>query len=405
MNNNITKAFNLQGLLLDKIDNNGEKQQIILHCRSPRVFAKCPDCERSTKKIHQQHIRYIKHGLLNQKLVVIKLRVRRFKCKKCPARFTEQFKGIDRRSTTENFRLNAMNWLARNSFNFTGEQFKISPATLNRYLLSMNKDWKINWDEPKIYKLGIDEHSFRGRNLITTITDLSNHKLLTILKNDNQNTLAQFFENMPELAKKQIKEVCIDLRTSYLAPTRKYLPKTEIVADRFHVQEVAKRTLDNVRQIVQTEEGKRKVHLKKLLLTPQEKLDKLELKKLELAFKKYDKYPVLKEAYLIKEKVRQIYWANDKKEAMKRYKHVIMLLETAHRSFYLETLLKTMKHWKHEILNYFDNKTTNGFTEGCHTKIKLIKRVSFGFRNLENYIAKVTLAFLPLIWIVNYHTN
>nr|MDA3839637.1 transposase [Patescibacteria group bacterium] len=55
-------------------------------------------------------------------------------------------------------------------------------------------------------------------------------------------------------------------------------------------------------------------------------------------------------------------------------------------------------------LNYFENKTTNGFTEGCHTKIKMIKRVSFGFRNIDNYIAKMTLAFLPLSFILNYHT-
>jgi len=66
--------------------------------------------------------------------------------------------------------------------------------------------------------------------------------------------------------------------------------------------------------------------------------------------------------------------------------------------------VKTLKEWKNEILNYFDNKTINGFTEGCHTKIKMLKRVSFGFRNINNYIAKMTLAFLPLLWIINYHT-
>jgi len=27
------------------------------------------------------------------------------------------------------------------------------------------------------------------------------------------------------------------------------------------------------------------------------------------------------------------------------------------------------------------------------------------FKNIDNYIAKMTLAFLPLIWILNYHTS
>jgi transposase len=36
----------------------------------------------------------------------------------------------------------------------------------------------------------------------------------------------------------------------------------------------------------------------------------------------------------------------------------------------------TLKHWREPILNHFENHTTNGFTEGCHTKIKMLKRVS-----------------------------
>ncbi|OIO46766.1 MAG: hypothetical protein AUJ28_00585 [Parcubacteria group bacterium CG1_02_37_51] len=82
-----------------------------------------------------------------------------------------------------------------------------------------------------------------------------------------------------------------------------------------------------------------------------------------------------------------------------------MLLETSDSSCYLATMRGTLKKWKKPILNYFEHKTTNGFTEGCHTKIKLIKRVSYGFRNIDTYIAKMTLAFLPLIWILNYHTS
>ena len=30
-------------------------------------------------------------------------------------------------------------------------------------------------------------------------------------------------------------------------------------------------------------------------------------------------------------------------------------------------------------------RTTNGFTEGCNNKIKVLKRVSFGLRNFERF--------------------
>ena len=239
--------------------------------------------------------------------------------------------------------------------------------------------------------------------MVITITDLSHHKLLAVLKDDRQVTLEQFLENIPKSAKEMIKEVCIDICPSYRSAIKKRLPQAKIVADRFHVENLAKGTLDEIRQVVQSEEGKGKSHLKELLLKNQEELTEKEKDKLNLAFQKYQSYPALKEAYLIKEKVRLMYWSKDKLEALNRYQHLIMLLETSRKNLYLTVLSGTMRHWQQEALNYFDNKTTNGFTEGVHTKIKMIKRVSFGFRNINNYIAKITLAFIPLLWLINYH--
>ncbi len=42
-----------------------------------------------------------------------------------------------------------------------------------------------------------------------------------------------------------------------------------------------------------------------------------------------------------------------------------------------------------------DYGTTSGFTEGCNTKIKMLKRVSFGLRNMEVYWRKMLLGFVP----------
>ncbi|MBI3273820.1 MAG: transposase, partial [Candidatus Colwellbacteria bacterium] len=34
--------------------------------------------------------------------------------------------------------------------------------------------------------------------------------------------------------------------------------------------------------------------------------------------------------------------------------------------------------------------------EGCHTKIKMLKRMSYGFTNRQRYRNKILLAFHPL---------
>lgn len=48
----------------------------------------------------------------------------------------------------------------------------------------------------------------------------------------------------------------------------------------------------------------------------------------------------------------------------------------------------TLKRWREPILNHCDNGTTNGFTEGCNTQVKMLKRVSFGLRDVEVYLGK-----------------
>jgi len=398
------KLFNLQGLLVGKIEFSKDDKMIILNVRSPRTFSKCPYCLKSTKKIHQTSERKIKHGISDFRIIALNILVRRFKCSHCKKVFTEKFVGIDRRRTTVNFRLQLLEWLKRNSFRYIGSRFNISPATLVRYLLEMNGDIKIDWDSVDTTKLGIDEHSFRGKRMIITITDLSNKKLLAILKGDSQFVLEEFINRIPPKNRAKIDETCTDLRSSFRPVLERCLPNAILTADRFHVESLFRRALDEIRSVVQEEGIGRRMNMKKILWANKDTLDKHELERLELIFKKYEKYPVLKQAWIIKEQVIHMYRAHSEEEAEKRFNHVMMLLETPGYSRYLATLKRTFKKWRTPILNYFINKTTNGFTEGCHTKIKLIKRVSYGFRNINNYIAKMTLAFLPLSFLISYHT-
>ena len=65
---------------------------------------------------------------------------------------------------------------------------------------------------------------------------------------------------------------------------------------------------------------------------------------------------------------------------------------------------KTLTTHLGHILNYFNNKTTNGFTEGIHTKFKLIKRYSYGIKNPEVYVKKLILGFVKPQSLIHSHT-
>ncbi len=53
---------------------------------------------------------------------------------------------------------------------------------------------------------------------------------------------------------------------------------------------------------------------------------------------------------------------------------------------------KMLANWHTYILNAFDIRLSNGFTEGCNNAIKTLKRLAFGFRSFPAFRARILLA-------------
>lgn len=107
--------------------------------------------------------------------------------------------------------------------------------------------------------------------------------------------------------------------------------------------------------------------------------------------------------YWAKERLRELYREPHREQAAKRLDNIILNLEAGDDAE-LVRWGRTLRRWREPILNHFENRTTNGFTEGCHTKIKMLKRISYGLRNVDVYAKKMLLAFLPPTLIYR-HTN
>lgn len=394
MKNHIKKLLGLQHLWVDSLEI--KDKEIVVKVRSPRTSASCPCCFKSTTKIHQYHKRLVKHSVWQSRRVVLCLTKKRFYCRKCNKPFSEDIPDIDNKRTTKNYRKILLKDLVRSSLNYVAFDTGASSSVLYSVLQEHQAEQVIDWKQQgsKIV-LGVDEHSFSGRRMALTITNITRRHLLTICPDDRTTT----FENFLKTSDKQrIAEVCIDMRRSFLNAIKKELPNAKITADKFHVIANANRTLDEIRSVVigKTHNAKR------ILMKGREKLTDFEKTKLRFIFEKYENFPSLKQAYFIKEKLRDFYRMRDKEKARMRINQMIVFCEDSD-SNYLKVLGGTLKRWREYILNYFDSYSTNAFTEGVHTKIKMIKRVSFGFRNINNYIAKVSLAFAPLL-LFGYHT-
>ncbi len=51
----------------------------------------------------------------------------------------------------------------------------------------------------------------------------------------------------------------------------------------------------------------------------------------------------------------------------------------------------TIDTWQDEVLAFFDTRASNGPTEGANVRIKSIRRAARGFKNTDNYRARILL--------------
>ena len=167
------------------------------------------------------------------------------------------------------------------------------------------------------------------------------------------------------------------------------LPQAKVVVDKFHLIRHINGALDKVRSRLQggSRRNKRRDLFKSryTLLKGAERLANWEKERLNQLFYHY---PELRRAWVLKESFRTWYRATNRNKAEERSGS---LEETTSNDYLPEfkELLHTLSNWREEILNYFDYPITNGFVEGKNNRIKTIKRMAYGYRNMDNFRLRI----------------
>ena len=168
------------------------------------------------------------------------------------------------------------------------------------------------------------------------------------------------------------------------------LKGTSCSVDRFHVMKQLNERLTQIRRTIQqgaNEEirdilkGSRWILVRnRSELSPKEERHLSEI--LEFC-------PEIRQLYLLKEEFRQIFDKVDSKEKAERFLWAWKpkCLYTGNK--FLIKFLKALQNWWKEILNYFEQRVTNGFVEGLNGAIRNIIRRAFGYRNFQDFRLRV----------------
>ncbi len=220
----------------------------------------CPVCHKRTSKRKDYSETLLKplrkHMYFSDgKTVELRLIKRYFKCVHCGSAFMERFefeaKKWERTKTFENFVTYSwwhMSWnqIAKNTQSCPWLVYDIlktiDPEQLNKQGVKI-----MEWLE-EIY-LGIDEHSFRGRDMVVVITDIKAKKVLAVLDDTTNNTLKAWFSSLSLETKEKIKWVSTDMYKWYKNVVEWEIPWVVSTVDKYHLVQEANRMVDDVRKM------------------------------------------------------------------------------------------------------------------------------------------------------------
>lgn len=367
--------------------------EIVVEVRYRATGAWCPRCGQRTPKVHAIQLQHKRDMRLWEKPVSLVLHKRRFRCMGCQKVFTEPDPvfGI-RRRTSQRFRHFLGKEALEQPVSHVARREGVGDGLVRRCFTEAARrllDVAANPPPPTV--LGLDEFSVRKRRVYdTAIVDIERKWVLGVVGGHKCEDVQKFLESLPypEL----VKVAVMDMYEPFRQAVEMCLPEAKIVVDKFHVMMHVHQALDRVRAGIEPESGARLrlFRSRYLLLKGAERLTMEQQAKLTKLLRSY---PVLQRAWALKEALRFWYGSSSRQEA----EHTLAIWEKTVRQDGPEpfrALLSMFRTWREPILNYFDHRFTNGFLEGKNNRIKVIKRVAYGYRNSQNFRHRILLTNL-----------
>jgi transposase len=236
--------------------------------------------------------------------------------------------------------------------------------------------------------IGIDEHFFtKKQGYATTLVDLRNHKVFDVVLGRDEASLGAYLKALP--GREKVLIVVMDLSEPYRRIVQKYFPNARIVADRFHVI----RWINH--QFMKTWgdwDPDRRKNRGLISLIRRHPWNLSEEQKIRLQ-SYFDETPGLKAVYEFKTGLIELLLKKkqNKREAKSLIPQLLWHIEECRKSPLprFQELARTLRRWLEPIARMWRFTKNNGITEGLHTKMEMLSRRAYGFRNFKNYRLRV----------------
>jgi len=345
----------------------------------------CPYCQSKNLVGFGRREQLVKDMPMHGRRVGLYVSTKRIKCQDCKKTFSERLPEVDhKRAMTKRLLAWVGKQAIKRTFTSVAEEVGVTEGTVriifNDYVSELERT--IKFETPTW--MGIDEiHLIKPRGVITNI---KNNTAVEILKDRNKKTIADYLYRLKD--RHTVQYVAMDMWRPYRDAVSEVIPQASIVVDKFHVVRMANDAMESVRKSMRADltlkQKRGLMHDRFVLLRRESELTNQESFNLNGWAKNY---PLLGEAYRLKEDFIKIYDAQNQTQAMARY-------EYWHKSIppelynHFSPIITAWSNWQPCILEYFNHPVTNAYTESLNSLIRVMNRLGRGY-SFEALRAKI----------------
>ena len=248
-----------------------------------------------------------------------------------------------------------------------------------------------------VEQIVMDEFAIhKGHRYATVIVDASNKRVLWVGRGNGREDIRPFFETLGSEGRQRLKAVAMDMNGAYEEEVRYQCPLVEIVFDLFHVvAKYGREVVDRVRldeaDRLRDDKPARKVikGARWLLLRNRENVkreDRIKLDELLQANRK------LTTVYVLKDDLKHL-WDYVYEGSARRFWEQWYSRAMHSRIEPLKKFARRLKEYLPGILAHCRWPLHTSLLEGINNKIKVIKRMAYGYRDDDYFFLKIRAAF------------
>ena len=308
-------------------------------------------------------------------------------------------------------RVEQFDWMrGRFTTRFAEQVYRLTSITTNA-----EAGWYLNLDDETVYRIdrgmleelareklspvptpatmSVDEVAWqKWHKYVTNVVDIEKRKVIWNHNGRGKSTLDAFFKALGKENALKIDAVACDGARGFLSSIRQHAKNALIVLDHFHVKKYLNDALDTVRKEQLRKARKDEnaaladlLHCRKKFILMQGRPSEKQRNILERLAILND---VVYKAMLLKEQFLEIYRSDSRESAQAGLRQWISAALASNILPFQELAMKFFRK-RHFIVNYFQQRITSAISEGINNKIKRLKRMAYGYKDVSYFLLKI----------------